>query len=58
MSMSPKAPAFSELEADDVYLATDEIRNRGGRNIRHAGTTIIAFVENPDGYPVELIGKK
>ena len=51
------------LEVDDVYQATDEIRNRGGKIIRdagpmNAGTTIIAFVEDPDGYQVELIGKK
>jgi len=24
----------------------------------NAGTTIIAFVEDPDGYQIELIGKK
>ena len=24
----------------------------------NAGTTIIAFVEDPDGYPIELIGRK
>ncbi len=51
------------LEVDDVYQATDAIKSRGGKIIReagpmHAGTTIIAFVEDPDGYPVELIGKK
>lgn len=51
------------LEVDDVYKATDEIRSRGGKVIRdagpmNAGTTIIAFVEDPDGYPVELIGSK
>ena len=51
------------LEVDDVYKATDEIRNRGGKIIRdagpmNAGTTIIAFVEDPDGYQIELIGKK
>lgn len=51
------------LEVDDVYQATDEIRNRGGKIIRdagpmNAGTTIIAFVEDPDGYQIELIGKK
>lgn len=51
------------LEVDDVYQATDEIRQRGGKIIRdagpmNAGTTIIAFVEDPDGYPIELIGKK
>lgn len=51
------------LEVDDVYAATDEIRRRGGKIIRdagpmNAGTTIIAFVEDPDGYQIELIGKK
>jgi lactoylglutathione lyase len=51
------------LEVDDVYAATDEIRAKGGKIIRdagpmNAGTTIIAFVEDPDGYQIELIGKK
>jgi len=51
------------LEVDDVYQATDEIRNRGGKILRdagpmNAGTTIIAFVEDPDGYQIELIGRK
>ncbi|MEJ2576711.1 MAG: lactoylglutathione lyase [Gammaproteobacteria bacterium] len=51
------------LEVDDVYQATDEIRRRGGKIIRdagpmNAGTTIIAFVEDPDGYPIELIGRR
>ncbi|GBE09797.1 lactoylglutathione lyase [bacterium BMS3Bbin12] len=51
------------LEVDDVYQATDAIRQRGGKILRdagpmNAGTTIIAFVEDPDGYPIELIGRK
>ena len=51
------------LEVDDVYKATEEISRRGGKVLRdagpmNAGTTIIAFIEDPDGYPVELIGKK
>lgn len=51
------------LEVDDVYQATDDIRQRGGKILRdagpmNAGTTIIAFVEDPDGYQIELIGKK
>jgi lactoylglutathione lyase len=51
------------LEVEDVYQATEEIGRRGGRVIReagpmNAGTTIISFIEDPDGYPVELIGKK
>lgn len=51
------------LEVDDVYKATDEIRKRGGKVIRepgpmNAGTTIIAFVEDPDGYQIELLAPK
>ncbi len=57
--------AFGHLaiEVDDVYQATAAIRERGGKILRevgpmNAGTTIIAFVADPDGYPIELIGKK
>jgi len=44
----------------DARAACDEIRRRGGKVIREAGpmkhgTTVIAFVEDPDGYKVELI---
>lgn len=51
------------IEVDDVYAATERIRDRGGKIIReagpmNAGTTIIAFVEDPDGYPIELLGPK
>jgi len=51
------------IEVDDVYEAVAELRSRGGKVIReagpmNAGTTIIAFIEDPDGYPVELIGRK
>jgi lactoylglutathione lyase len=51
------------IEVDDVYDAADQIRQRGGKIIReagpmNAGTTIIAFVEDPDGYPIELLGPK
>ena len=51
------------IEVDDVYQATDAIRERGGKILRdagpmNAGSTIIAFVEDPDGYPIELIGKR
>ena len=49
-------------EVDDVYQAADRIKASGGKILReagpmNAGTTIIAFVEDPDGYPIELIGK-
>jgi lactoylglutathione lyase len=51
------------LEVDDVYQACAQIRERGGRIMRaagpmNAGTTIIAFVADPDGYPIELIGRR
>ena len=51
------------IEVEDVYEAVAELRNRGGKVIReagpmNAGTTIIAFIEDPDGYPIELIGRK
>ena len=51
------------LEVDDVYEACDKIKARGGKVVREAGpmksgTTILAFVEDPDGYKIELLGKK
>ena len=51
------------IEVDNVYEAADAIKARGGKILReagpmNAGTTIIAFVEDPDGYPIELIGRK
>jgi len=51
------------IEVDDVYQAAEAIRERGGRILReagpmNAGTTIIAFVEDPDGYQIELLGAK
>ena len=51
------------IEVADVYEATEQIRQRGGKIIRdagpmNAGTTIIAFVEDPDGYAIELLGPK
>ena len=51
------------IEVDDVYQATAEVKKRDGKILRdagpmNAGTTIISFIEDPDGYPIELIGKK
>lgn len=48
------------LEVPDGKAACDAIRARGGKVVREAGpmkhgTTVIAFVEDPDGYKVELI---
>ncbi len=51
------------IEVDDAYAACDRIREKGGNVVREAGpmkhgTTVIAFVEDPDGYKVELIQRK
>lgn len=51
------------IEVDDVYIATDEIKKSGGKILReagpmNAGSTIIAFVEDPDGYQIELLAPK
>lgn len=48
------------LEVDDAYEACEKIKQKGGRVVREAGpmkhsTTVIAFIEDPDGYKVELI---
>jgi lactoylglutathione lyase len=50
------------IEVDDVYAACAEIKRRGGTVSRDAGpmkggTTVIAFVSDPDGYKIELIGR-
>lgn len=51
------------LGVDNVAQTCQQIRNNGGNVIRDAGpvkggTTIIAFVEDPDGYKIELIENK
>jgi lactoylglutathione lyase len=51
------------LEVDDAAAACAEIKRRGGTVVREAGpmkhgTTVIAFVQDPDGYKIELIQKK
>lgn len=51
------------IEVEDVYEATAKIKEQGCKITReagpmNAGTTVISFVEDPDGYPIELIGKK
>ena len=50
------------LEVDNAASACDRIREAGGKVTREAGpvkggTTVIAFVEDPDGYKIELIEK-
>ncbi|OZB74499.1 MAG: lactoylglutathione lyase [Halothiobacillus sp. 14-55-98] len=51
------------IEVPDVYASADAIKAKGGKILReagpmNAGSTIIAFVADPDGYPIELIGEK
>jgi len=51
------------IEVENVYKACEAMKKSGGKIIRdagpmNAGSTIIAFVEDPDGYQIELIGKK
>ena len=51
------------LEVDDAYAACDRIRVAGVNVVREAGpmkhgNTVIAFVEDPDGYKIELIQRK
>lgn len=51
------------IAVDDAAAACDRIRERGGKVVREAGpmkhgTTVIAFVEDPDGYRIELIERR
>ncbi len=51
------------IEVDDAYQACEDVKRLGGRVTREAGpmkhgTTVIAFVEDPDGYKIEFIQRK
>jgi lactoylglutathione lyase len=51
------------LGVPDVYAACDRIRKAGGNITREpgpvkGGTTVIAFVTDPDGYKIELIQRE
>lgn len=51
------------IEVDDAYQACERVKQRGGKVIREAGpmqgsTTVLAFIEDPDGYKIEFIQKK
>jgi lactoylglutathione lyase len=48
------------VEVPDAAAACEAVRRKGGKITREAGpvkggTTVIAFVEDPDGYKIELI---
>ncbi|RZA35877.1 MAG: lactoylglutathione lyase [Lysobacteraceae bacterium] len=51
------------ISADDIYATCDQVRAAGGNITREpgpvkGGTTVIAFITDPDGYKVELIERK
>jgi len=51
------------IEVDDIAKTCDAVRSKGGRVTREpgpvkGGTTVIAFVEDPDGYKIEFIERK
>lgn len=51
------------VEVEDAYKACDAVRQRGGKVSREPGpmkhgTTVIAFVEDPDGYKIEFVQRK
>ena len=51
------------IEVPDAAAACASVRAKGGRVTREAGpvkggTTVIAFVQDPDGYKIELIERK
>jgi lactoylglutathione lyase len=51
------------VQVADAKQACDDVRAKGGRVVREAGpmkhgTTVIAFVEDPDGYKIEFIERR
>lgn len=50
------------IEVEDAYRACEAVKQAGGKVVREAGpmkhgTTVIAFIEDPDGYKIEFIQK-
>jgi lactoylglutathione lyase len=51
------------IEMDDIRKTCELVRNRGGKVTREpgpvkGGSSVIAFVEDPDGYKIEFIERK
>ncbi len=51
------------IEVDDAYRACEDVKRLGGKVAREAGpmkhgSTVIAFVDDPDGYKIEFIQKR
>lgn len=50
------------IAVDDVQATVDTMRAKGAKILREpgpmkAGTTVLAFLEDPDGYRIELLAK-
>lgn len=50
------------IEIDDIFACCNDVRQKGGKVVREPGpmkhgSTVIAFVEDPDGYKIEFIQK-
>ncbi|WP_207063374.1 lactoylglutathione lyase [Motiliproteus sp. SC1-56] len=48
------------IGVDDVYAACDRIKSKGGHVLREPGpmkhtNSVLAFIEDPDGYRIELL---
>lgn len=51
------------VEVENAAHACEQVKQRGGKVVREAGpmkhgTTVIAFVEDPDGYKIEFIERR
>lgn len=51
------------IGVDDIYATCEAVRHAGGKVTREpgpvkGGTTVIAFIEDPDGYKIEFIENK
>lgn len=51
------------IEVEDAYQTCENVKTQGGMVTREAGpvkggSTVIAFVQDPDGYKIELIERK
>lgn len=51
------------IEVEDAYKACELVKQRGGKVVREAGPmqhgkTVLAFIEDPDGYQIEFIQRK
>jgi lactoylglutathione lyase len=51
------------VAVEDIYAACERIRQQGGKVVREPGPmqhgkTVLAFVEDPDGYRIELLNER